>query len=242
MKVSEVYSWRNPFSLQWLYCFFPSKWLLMVFLFVHLKALILLPDSLKTSWVIAENLQNEGVEVCSETKHCIFKKVFFQASVVKWNWLFLSHVFHYSDVLLSLLSYWYYSHSLGQAINRIIIIIFKKNNLCFDTYFKALYTNEDNFNWEETMTSSKDCCRCSNSLLLLQPVALPPSSCAFEMGSTMLPQMTHCHYSAPHVFCLWLSWLYHHRLCHNSKAPLKKLLFLWSSVFHCTQLEIVDLL
>lgn len=109
---SEVYSWRRLFSLQWLHCFFPSKRLLMVFFFVHLETLLLLPDFWKTSWVRAEHLQNEWVEICSETKLCIFRKVLFQASVVKWDWFFLSHIFlfHYSDVLLSLLSCWYHSH------------------------------------------------------------------------------------------------------------------------------------
>lgn len=143
MKVSEVYSWRILFSLQWLYCFFPSKWLSMIFFFVHLDTLILLPDFWKTSWVRAEHLQNEGVEECCETKHCIFRRVFFQTSVVKRDWLFLSHFFLFlsSDVLLSLLSYWYHSRFLRQSVNRITINILKKEPLFWRMVLKLfLYT------------------------------------------------------------------------------------------------------
>lgn len=46
--------------------------------------------------------------------------------------------FHSSDVLVSLLSYWYNSHFLRQAINRIINNILKKTHLCFDELCQAL--------------------------------------------------------------------------------------------------------
>lgn len=139
----------------------------------------------------------------------------------------------------SLLSCWYHSYSLRQAINRVIINILKKNpQNSVLTHFLSFFLipNEDNFVWEATMSSLKDCCRYSTCLLLLQLLHCLLPLVLLSWDLSCCSQMTHSCYSTPHILCPPLSWLYHHEFCHNSEAPLKKLLLLWSFFFHCIQL------